>query len=145
MKSFGWGIVFLLAMPPAPAAFAQKASDPVLESAQMPKYPPVARTAHVTGDLEAEFTLDEGGNVASVRILSGPPLLARPTEENIRTWKFHLPTENNRPGRKFKTTFAYRLSDRYVSRSRVPPISVTFDSFDRVEITSDQWNIEPSY
>jgi len=137
MKSFGWEIVFLLAMPPAPAAFAQKASDPVLESAQMPKYPSIARTARIQGDMEAEFTLDDQGNVASVQVTSGPPLLKKVTEDNIRTWKFKLPTQGAVNGRKYETRFSYRLSGLYVSSSNVPRLTVTFHSFRRVEITTD--------
>lgn len=110
----------------------------------MPKYPVIARTAHVIGDLEAEFTLDETGSVTSVQILSGPPLLARATEENIKTWKFYLPAENKKPPSVYKTKFSYRLSNKYVSEDQVPALTVTFDSFKRVEITSDQWDIKTS-
>jgi len=135
MKGFGWVFVFCLLVS---TASAQKPSDPVLKSAQLPTYPVLARTAGVVGDMDAEFTLDSEGNVTSVEITSGHPLLKRVTEENIRTWKFKLPTEGGMDGRRFKTRFSYKLSGRWVPESKVPKLTVTFDSFDHVEITSDQ-------
>jgi len=76
------------------------------------------------------------GNVTSVGILSGPPVLARSTEENIRNWKFRLAAQTDKAERKHKTRFSYHLSNRYVPENRVPPITFTLDSFEKVEITS---------
>jgi TonB family protein len=119
-------------------SLAQTSKGPILESAQMPKYPAIAVTAHISGDVDAEFTLDNSGNVISVQILSGSPFLARATEENIKTWKFKMPPENIGDSRKFQTTFTYHLSGRHVEWTGSLRLTVTFDSFKQVEITSDQ-------
>jgi TonB family protein len=135
MKTFACLFIFF---PLVPAASAQKARDPVLVSAQLPKYPVLPRTARVEGDVKAEFTLDRGGDVTSVKIISGHALLKEATEDNIRTWKFQLSPREAVDGKVFRTKFSYKLSGRYVGESKVPRLTVTFDSFDNVEITSDQ-------
>ena len=74
--------------------------DPELRflSAQLPMFPPIAQTAHVTGLVNASFLVDESGNVISATILSGPKILADETEKNIRTWKFaSLPSRGAGP------------------------------------------------
>jgi TonB family protein len=127
----------------ASALFAQQPPDPVLLSAQMPKYPVIARFARVTGDVEAAFTLDDGGNVASVHIVSGPPLLADATQANIKTWKFKMPKNSGGPDREYKTTFTYRFSGREVGGSdedETPlKLRVTVTSFHEIEIISDTY------
>lgn len=127
----------------ASALLAQQPADPVLYSSGLPRYPAIALNAHITGEVTAEFSLDASGNVASVQILSGPPLLRLETEHNIRTWKF-----GQDPGlddHSYKTTFTYRLSGRLVSPSRVPRLTVTVDSFRHIEIISDVQNIPARY
>jgi TonB family protein len=121
----------------ASSLFADGRSKPVLESSQTPRYPAIAATAHVEGSVEAEFTLDGDGNITFVRILSGPALLARATEDNIRTWKFSMPPKDGGPDRKYKTTFSYHISGRYPTESEPLRLTITFVSFEHVEITTD--------
>jgi TonB family protein len=129
----------------APGIFADEWPIPVLDSAQMPRYPAIAETAHVDGDIEAEFTLNQDGSVASVRIVSGPPLLARATEDNIRTWKFSSVPRDGKPDRKYKTTFSYHFSGKYPKEPERLRFTVSFISFERVEITTDVAFRQTSY
>lgn len=139
MKSFGWVFVFCLLVS---TASAQKVSDPVLQSAELPKYPVVALSAHISGQVEAQFTVDQNGSVSTVQVLSGPPLLTRATEENIHTWKFHITGQV--AGTKYRTAFTYHFSGRQV-RSGVPRLTVTFDSFHRIDVTSDVYEVQTEY
>lgn len=109
----------------------------------MPKYPVIARFARVTGEVKATFTLDDGGNVASVQIVSGPPLLANATQANINTWKFKIPKNSVGPDREYKTKFTYRFSGHEAEGSDEygPPLklSVTVTSFHDIEVISDTY------
>jgi hypothetical protein len=49
--------------------------EAVLSKLAKPVYPPIARTAHITGDLELKIEVKEDGTVHSASVLSGPPLL----------------------------------------------------------------------
>src|SRR5580698_3563807 len=68
-----------------------------------PKYPPIAKTAHIEGDVRVKVTTD-GSSVVNAEAESGPPLLQKNTLESVRTWKFanHTPST-------FHLEFQFRL------------------------------------
>jgi len=109
----------------------------------MPRYPVIARFARVAGEVDAEFTLDDSGNVASVQILSGPSLLWDETRENIQTWKFTMPTHSPDASQKYKTKFYYRFSGRQVEgddeSGPTLRLTISVDSFHQIEIVSDTY------
>ena len=94
--------------------------DPGLRfvSAQLPLFPALAQTAHITGLVNASFLVAESGNVVSVTILSGPKILSDETEKNIRTWKFASPGPAAHLPGKDHTTFVYAYGND-------PPESLT--------------------
>jgi TonB family protein len=53
-----------------------------------PSYPPLAKTARVSGTVVVEVTVDEEGKVISARGLSGHPLLKPAAETAARGWEF---------------------------------------------------------
>ena len=53
-----------------------------------PEYPAVARQIRLTGDVELEVSIDTTGTVDKVTLLRGNTLLAGPSEQAIRKWKF---------------------------------------------------------
>ena len=102
-----------------------------LVSAQMPMYPRIAQTAQITGEVVASFTVDQDGSVSSVQIESGPPLLVKNTQDNIKTWKFALPDPIHQPTWEDHTTFVYKvLSDKDVPDA----FSLTMKSYRHIEI-----------
>ena len=76
---------------------------PMVASAQVPLYPPLARTANVEGVVHLKITTD-GHGVVAAQLEDGPKLLAAAAEENVRTWQFslHEPTT-------FTVTYSYKL------------------------------------
>ena len=68
-----------------------------------PTYPPIARTAHIQGDVRVKVTTD-GTSVLSAEADSGPPLLRKASEDAARTWKF-VP----HPAGSFHLTFHYMI------------------------------------
>jgi TonB family protein len=68
-------------IPPPRYGFAERApiSGGVLNgkatTLPLPEYPAIARSAHASGDVTVQVTIDENGNVIAARAVSGHPLL----------------------------------------------------------------------
>ena len=62
--------------------------DGVTES-KSPVYPPIARSAHVEGDVSARLTFDAKGQVTEIAEWTGPAMLRQPTEDYLRSWRLH--------------------------------------------------------
>jgi hypothetical protein len=77
----------------------------VVTAASVPFYPRIALLANVVGTAVFQVTTD-GQKTSSIKLESGPPLLARAAKENIQTWQFeqHKPTT-------FSVTFQYRIEE----------------------------------
>lgn len=101
------GFHFLILMTSASLLLAQGAKPvrklPVVKSAEVPLYPPLARAARIQGEVRLWVATD-GSRVLSSTPQSGPPMLAKAAQENVKTWKFeaHEATQ-------FLTMFSYRL------------------------------------
>ncbi len=104
-------------------------SEPVLTSANIPRYPPLARQARIEGIVKLTFTLPAyAQEPTNVEVVSGHPMLKGAAAENVKTWRF----ENHYLGveRKYETTFEYQLP--LVAGTQ----KVTFESFHKVEIVT---------
>lgn len=62
-----------------------------------PAYPPLAKTARVTGAVVVEVTVDEDGKVISARAISGHPLLKDAAVNAARAWMFTPTTLQGTP------------------------------------------------
>jgi hypothetical protein len=72
-------------------------------------YPPIARAAHVVGDVAVTFRVRATGETADVQAVSGPPMLRSVAVENIKAWRFR----NNLPVSTAisKAMFHFRLEE----------------------------------
>lgn len=59
-----------------------------LISSPAPAYPAAANIAGVQGEVRVRASIDRDGNVASVRIISGPPLLRDAALDAVQHWRF---------------------------------------------------------
>lgn len=64
-----------------------------------PVFPVMARQLKIEGVVELEVTLTENGQVDSVNIISGNPVLTRPAADALKKWKFAPQTEDGKPSR----------------------------------------------
>src|SRR5438874_676690 len=61
---------------------------PNLIRAEMPLYPSIAWSAHITGTVEIEVTVEHGSVVGARVKSSSSPFLTKPTVANVQTWQF---------------------------------------------------------
>jgi hypothetical protein len=132
-------LIFLLCVP----AFARQPREPIFRSAQLPEYPRLAVLAQLQGEVGASFLLNHNGEVVSVEVPAGNPLLRKATEENVRTWKFFIPKDLPESALKCETTFRYRLSGRKVEMGEIARLTITVDSFHHIELVSDAYEPTP--
>ncbi|PYU67965.1 MAG: hypothetical protein DMG49_17300 [Acidobacteria bacterium] len=120
-------------------SLAQQPPDPILQSGQMPKYPPLALGARIEGEVKVSFILDNKGEVTSVEVLSGHPMLREATAAIVKSWKFDLPKNLFRTEWKYDTTFRYHLSGRELKSNETAKLTVVVDSFHQIEVMSDAY------
>ncbi|MGI4757253.1 MAG: energy transducer TonB [Janthinobacterium lividum] len=53
-----------------------------------PAYPSAASAAHVQGEVKVQAEIDRDGNVASLRVISGPPLLRDAAADAVQRWRY---------------------------------------------------------
>jgi TonB family protein len=53
-----------------------------------PIYPDIARSQHISGDVQIDALIDEAGNVTTTKVLSGPPLLHQAALQALKQWKY---------------------------------------------------------
>jgi TonB family protein len=131
------GLIFFLLT----VAFGTAAdTDPVLTSANLPKYPPLACQAREHGVVRLRFTLPAHGNEpTNIEVLSGHPLLKDAAVENVNTWRFDNPYAIDRT---YETEFDYELSGRELPPGEAKTLTVSVTSFQKVKIITDVY--EPS-
>ena len=53
-----------------------------------PIYPPMAKAQHVSGNVQIDALIDASGNVAELKIISGPGMLHRAALDAVKQWKY---------------------------------------------------------
>jgi TonB family protein len=116
--------------------------DPVLTSANIPKYPPLACQARVEAVVRLTFTLAaHTSEPTNIEVVSGHPLLNGAALENVKTWRFDNPYAVER---KYETTFKYRLSGRELAGG-VKKLTISLESFHNIEIVTDVYRPTVNY
>jgi TonB family protein len=116
------------------ALMAQEKAAPYLKKAELPKYPILARQARIDGAVKISFEVAEDGTVSEVQAISGHPMLKPAALENVQSWRFGFSGGVGSKQRQ-ETEFVFRLSGKDVEKN--PRLTVSLESFRRVEITSD--------
>ena len=88
MSIFAKVILIMAALSPMSAA-----SQVCVEHISVPKFPPIARAAQVSGIVDLTIALGPKGEVLNV-VAKGQPMLVEPTKENIKEWLFCAPNGN---------------------------------------------------
>lgn len=72
------------------------------------EYPPIARAAHVQGDVVVSFRQTPEGGTVDVTPVSGPAMLRGTAVENVKAWHFEPKAELAAQG--YKVTFHFQLN-----------------------------------
>jgi outer membrane biosynthesis protein TonB len=132
--------VFVLIIAFNAASFPQNKTNepelPVLRSAPMPLYPPLARQARIEGAAEMKVWTD-GASVTKVEGSGAHKMLIEAATENIKTWRFfvHEPMT-------FTVVFDYKIEPVEVEGPVNPTITLQLPS--RVEIRTKQQAVNPT-
>jgi TonB family C-terminal domain len=98
---------------PEPPKIIRKSGGVLQDSATKrvePAYPPLAKTARISGVVVVEVTVDEEGKVISAHAVSGHPLLKDATVNAARAWMFTPTTLQGTPVKVIGTiTFNFSL------------------------------------
>jgi protein TonB len=68
-----------------------------LEHSVAPVYPEVARQAGIEGDVVLRVYVSSSGRITDLKIIDGPPILARAAAEAVQQWQYQAPRMNGRP------------------------------------------------
>lgn len=120
----------------AGVSFGQNPPKPKLVSAQLPRYPVLARLAHVQGEVKVDFMLNANGEPLSITATSGTPLLKAAAVDNVRSWRFELPKDLYRTEWRYSTTFSFKISDNEEPYEE-PKLTVVMNSFSYVEVITN--------
>jgi TonB family protein len=68
-----------------------------LEHSVAPVYPDVARQAGIEGDVLLRIYVSSSGQVTDIKLLDGPPILARAAMQAVQQWRYQAPRMDGRP------------------------------------------------
>jgi periplasmic protein TonB len=74
--------------PAAPLPVGGDVKQAQLLKSVPPEYPTIAKAQHVSGRVQIEAVIDTSGNVAGVKVISGPALLHRAALDAVKQWKY---------------------------------------------------------
>ena len=82
------------AAPKGPVQVGGRIKAPQLLHSVPPQYPPMARQAHVEGDVVVDLVIDASGKVTTMKVVSGPLLLRDAATTALSQWQYQ-PTRLN--------------------------------------------------
>jgi periplasmic protein TonB len=62
-----------------------------------PQYPPIAKTAHVSGTVVLHAIIAKDGSIQELQYISGPPLLMKSAMDAVREWRYKPTMLNGDP------------------------------------------------
>ena len=62
-----------------------------------PIYPDIARTQHLSGNVQIDASIAADGNVGAMKVLSGPTLLHQAALNAVKQWKFQPAELDGKP------------------------------------------------
>lgn len=105
---FAWMAPLVLVGCSNPEGSALLEGPPIRSISPAPEYPPMARMARISGELQVQGTLGPGGQVLTCHALCGPPMLRPAAEAWVRQWSFQSRPEGNAA---FLVKVRFRMAD----------------------------------
>lgn len=106
-----------------PASADLSYSVPILQEAAQPRYPPIAKAAHVTGKVSVRVTVKDGRvvktDVVSKLDPAGQRFLETPTVENLKSWRFAADVNSE-----FTVTYTYAIAGEETEAPTNPTVEM---------------------
>ena len=83
--------------PPKPIMVSSGVATGMLIQKTPPAYPPIARSARVSGTVELHATISKNGTVKDLSVVSGPQMLREAAVDSVRGWRYKPYMLNNQP------------------------------------------------
>jgi TonB family protein len=83
--------------PAAPVPIGGDVKPAKLLKSVQPLYPQMARTQHVSGNVQIDALIDPDGNVSAMKVLSGPALLRDAALQSLKQWKYQPAELDGKP------------------------------------------------
>jgi TonB family protein len=83
--------------PAAPVPIGGDVKPAKLLKSVQPIYPQMARTQHVSGNVQIDALIDADGNVSAMKVLSGPALLRDAALQSLKQWKYQPAELDGKP------------------------------------------------
>ena len=96
---------FVMAAITSPA----QTSDISVQRYEVPKYPAIARTARVEGEIVLQLKLAPNGDVVDAKVLSGPPMLHQASLDAVKKWRFYCRSCKYGAAFEHRITFGFRI------------------------------------
>jgi periplasmic protein TonB len=62
-----------------------------------PVYPVMAKSQHISGNVQIDALVDADGNVSAMKVLSGPALLRDAALQSLKQWKYQPAELDGKP------------------------------------------------
>lgn len=137
MKIWTLAVLGLLLSVPVLGQATSKASTsevPILLAADLPIYPPIWRTAHLSGRVVVRVTV-EAGRVVGTDVKSGELHLQIPTVSNLKTWRFASDVSGT-----FTVTYTYTIS----GEESVGPTNPTVEILPSLDVNITARPVKPT-
>ena len=83
--------------PAAPVPICGDVRPAKLIKSVSPVYPQMAKSQHVSGNVQIDALIDADGNVSSMKVLSGPALLREAALQSLKQWKYQPAELDGKP------------------------------------------------
>jgi protein TonB len=83
--------------PTAPVPIGGDVKPAKLIKTVQPVYPAMAKTQHVSGNVQIDALIDADGNVSAMKVLSGPALLRDAALQSLKQWKYQPAELDGKP------------------------------------------------
>jgi TonB family protein len=137
----------LIALVPSVQGWQSQSSDPVetardgviLTKLFDPTFPPLAKVARVSGDVVLRLDIRADGQVQSVAIVSGPPMLQQAAKDSAQQSRFEC-RSCSRDTTQYSLTYSFRLGEGDCDTANSDPPKIAWAQ-GHVTVTSSPMSI----
>lgn len=88
MALCAFSFTLAVGQPAATPAASNESHPPELVTRTLPVYPPIAKAAHVSGQVKLQIEIGVDGHVTGEKVISGPPMLVGAAEACVKQWVY---------------------------------------------------------